>query len=82
MESKSVIRICGKCSTKVLPTQEGCCPACQHEFKSSVVEVPVKKNPAENRSSWISLLVLAGIVTLVALVERGKRRRRHLKLVA
>jgi hypothetical protein len=76
------IQICSQCATKVLPTHEGLCPACQSAFGYPVDTASGIKLPTSRLPSLPSLLVLLGLVTTAVLMGRTKKRTHHLKLVA
>jgi hypothetical protein len=76
------IRICEKCRTKVLPTSDRCCPACQNEFDSpSEVHKP-SEGPVEREFSVTSVLVLVGMILLAGVMGRRKKGDQRLRLVA
>jgi hypothetical protein len=82
VEKKLGIRNCEKCGTKVIPTREERCPACQKKFEPPLESEPAHNTQPGERTSWTPFLVLVGLVTLAGLMGRRKQRHAHLKLVA
>lgn len=71
------IQICSQCATKVLPTQEGSCPACQRAFGHPVETASDINILNPVRPSLPSLLVLLGLVATVVLMGRANKGTRQ-----
>jgi len=57
MEQNSLMQICGICGTKVLPTQDRRCPACEFKLESPAVASPVKQKGHKAVNSHMEELV-------------------------